>query len=425
MVNRPIVNIFGKLNYALFLALLIALPLPRMILQPIAVAFIIAWVLECRFLSKPMSPMGPISPIKLALPGLLLVALTLWEALSLLWAPDTQAGLSIIERHWPFVILVLIPLFGFNEHYRTERLLPTLFAASVASVPLYIFTYYWVWNYDAVIWFRPDLIRPFEFPSFHGITSLMKLRSYYCLVLTLSILMTPLLYRQYIKRYPRWEVLLTLGIADAVMLTGMLMTGSRSALLTLAVTSIFLLFINYRKRLRWYWSLLIVLVGLSVGIAGLVLNPRFEILASTDIRSLNLAEANQFTEPRPYLWATALRHLEDYGLFGMGAGQHSAFMMEQFREAGNEYFLEQGYGPHCQYLSTWMCLGPLAVVLLLAVFVLIPRVYRGRARFSAHAVAFLFAFSLLFDDLLERMDSILIFLVWMLLLYIIETEPAQ
>ena len=425
MVNRPIVNIFGKLNYALFLALLIALPLPRMILQPIAVAFIIAWVLECRFLSKPMSPMGPISPIKLALPGLLLVALTLWEALSLLWAPDTQAGLSIIERHWPFVILVLIPLFGFNEHYRTERLLPTLFAASVASVPLYIFTYYWVWNYDAVIWFRPDLIRPFEFPSVHGITSLMKLRSYYCLVLTLSILMTPLLYRQYIKRYPRWEVLLTLGIADAVMLTGMLMTGSRSALLTLAVTSIFLLFINYRKRLRWYWSLLIVLVGLSVGIAGLVLNPRFEILASTDIRSLNLAEANQFTEPRPYLWATALRHLEDYGLFGMGAGQHSAFMMEQFREAGNEYFLEQGYGPHCQYLSTWMCLGPFAVVLLLAVFVLIPRVYRGRARFSAHAVAFLFAFSLLFDDLLERMDSILIFLVWMLLLYIIETEPES
>ena len=211
---------------------------------------------------------------------------------------------------------MLIPLFGFNEHYRTGRLLPTLFAASVASVPLYIFTYYWVWNYDAVIWFRPDLIRPFEFPSFHGITSLMKLRSYYCLVLTLSILMTPLLYRQYIKRYPRWEVLLTLGIADAVMLIGMLMTGSRSALLTLAITSIFLLFINYRKRLRWYWSLLIVLVGLSVGIAGLVLNPRFEILASTDIRSLNLAEANQFTEPRPYLWATALRHLENYGLFG-------------------------------------------------------------------------------------------------------------
>ena len=33
--------------------------------------------------------------------------------------------------------------------------------------------------------------------------------------------------------------------------------------------------------------------------------------------------------------------------------------------------------------------------------------------------------SLLFDDLLERMDSILIFLVWMLLLYIIETDPES
>ena len=39
----------GKLNYALFLALFIALPLPRVFLQPIAVAWVIAWVLECRF----------------------------------------------------------------------------------------------------------------------------------------------------------------------------------------------------------------------------------------------------------------------------------------------------------------------------------------------------------------------------------------
>jgi hypothetical protein len=63
--------------------------------------------------------------------------------------------------------------------------------------------------------------------------------------------------------------------------------------------------------------------------------------------------------------------------------------------------------------------------LLLAALILIPRVYRGRAHFSAHALAFLFTFSLLFDDLFERMDSILIFLVWMLLLYIIETDPES
>ena len=439
MVNRPIVNIFGKLNYALFLALLIALPLPRMILQPIAVAFIIAWVLELRFLPGASSRSNGRSGLRLegsnfpfsifhfplALPGLLLVCLTLWEAISLLWAPDTQAGLSIINRHWPFIILVLIPLFGFNEHYRTSKVLPALFASCVASVPLYLFTYYWVWNYDAVIWFRPDLIRPFEFPTFHGFTSLMKLRSYYCLVLMLSMLSTPLLYRQYLQRYPRWEVLVTLGVGNAVMLAGILMSGSRSALLSLAVTAIFLLFVNYRKRLRWYWSLLIVLVGLSVGIAGVVLNPRFALLSATDIHNLNLSEANQMNEPRPFLWATALRHIDEYGLFGLGAGQHANFMLEQYREAGNDYFLTQGFGPHSQYLSTWMCLGPLAVLLLLAVFVLIPRVYRGRARYSAHAVAFLFALSLLFDDLLERMDSILIFLVWMLLLYIIETDPES
>ena len=410
----------GKLSNALFLALLIALPMPRFILQPIAVAWIISWVLECRFVNKENWRWT-----NMAIPGVLLVILTLWEALSLLWAPDTTAGLSIIERHWPFVILVLIPFFGLNEHYRSDKVLPTLFAACVASVPLYLFTDYWVWQYDAVIWFRPDLIRPFEFPTFHGFTSLMKHRNFYSIVLTLSMLSSPLLYHQYIKRYARWEVLLTLGIGNAVMLAGILMTGSRSALLTLALTSIFLLFVNYRKRLRWWWSMLFVVVGLAIGIGGFVLNPRFDILKATDIHSLNLSEASQLNEPRPFLWATALRHMDEYGFFGMGAGEHVPFMQEQFRQAGNDFFLAQQFGPHCQYLGTWMCLGPLAVILLLAVFVAIPRVYRGCARFSAHALAFLFAFSLLFDDLFERMDSILIFLVWMILLYIIETSPES
>lgn len=417
----------GKLNYALFLALLIALPLPRVFLQPIAVAWAISWLLELRFLNCGKNQLSNCnsSNRQLAIPGLILVCFTLWEALSLLWAPDTQAGLSIIDRHWPFIILVLVPLFGFNEHYRTSKVLPTLFAACVASVPLYLFTYYWVWQYDAVIWFRPDLIRPFEFPTFHGITSVMKLRSYYCLTLMLSMLSSPLLYRQYLQRYPRWEVLFTLGVGNAVLLAGILMTGSRTALLSLAVTVIFLLFVGYRKRLRWWWSLLFVVVGLAIGIGGFVLNPRFEIFKATDMHNLNLSEANEMNEPRPFLWATALRHWDEYGFFGMGAGQHVPFMMEQYRQAGCNYFLTQQFGPHCQYLSTWMCLGPLAVVLLLAALVLIPRVYRGRAHFSAHALAFLFTFSLLFDDLFERMDSILIFLVWMLLLYIIETDPES
>ncbi len=424
---RTYQKLAGELNYALFYALLIALPLPRFILQPIAVAWIISWVLECRFV-----PEGGWPALRdhirthwpLTLPGVLLVVYTLWEALSLLWAPDTVAGLKLIERHWPFVILVLIPLFGFNEHYQSHKMLATLFAASVASVPLYLFTYYWVWNADAVIWFNHDLLRPFEFPSFHGFTSLMKLRGFYCIILMLSICSSPLLYRHYRQTYPRWKVMVTLGIGVAVMLTGMLMTGSRTALLTLFITALFLLFVGYRKRLRWWTQLLIIVGGLSIGVSALVFNTRFSLFTSADIEHLDLALATEQNEPRFFIWKAVFDHADEYGWFGLGAGQHIPFMMNLYQEAGNELFLRMAYGPHSQYLSTWMCLGPLAVLLLLAVFVLIPRVYKGRAHYSAHAFAFLFAFSLISDDLLERMDSILILLVWMLLLYLIETTSS-
>ena len=425
--------------------MLIALPLPRMILQPIAVAFIISWVLEARFLPFGKSNLQIYSftnsQIKKTIPGLILVCLTLWEAISLLWAPDTQAGLSIIERHWPFIILVLIPLFGFNDNYRPDRLLTTLFASCVSSVPLYLFTYYWVWNYDAVIWFDLTAMRPFEFPSFHGFTSLMKLRGYYCLILMLAMFSTPLLYKHYLQRYPRWEVLTTLGIANVVMLAGMLMTGSRSALLTFAITAVFLILVTLCSspkvgdgdRLRWrsmnklkvIFVLCSLFFVLSLGVAAVVLNPRFSLLTNTDIHNLNLADATDMKEPRLFIWKTVFDHADEYGFFGMGAGQHVGFLMDCYREAGNELFLQQGYGTHSQYLSYFMCLGPLAVIVLFLVFVSIPRVFKGRAHFSAHALAFLFAFSLLADDLLERMDSILIFLIWMLLLYIIETDTQS
>lgn len=413
---RTYQSLAGKLNYALFLALLIALPLPRMILQPIAVAWIISWVLECRFLNKERWHWN-----KQALPGILLVLLTVWEAISLLWAPDTQAGLRIIERHWPFIILVLIPIFGVNEHFRTEKMLPTLFAACVASVPLYLFVSYWVWNADAVIWFDHSALRPFEFPSIHGITSLMKLRSFYCIILMLSILSSPLLYRIYCRIYPKWEVLLTLGIADLVMVSGMLMSGSRSGLLTLVIAIAFLMFVMYRHKLKWWMQLLIIVVGLGVTVPTIIANPRFSTFLAPDIHNLDLSEASGLTEPRFYIWTAVVEHWQDYGSFGLGAGQHIEFMLERYREAGNDLFLNLEYGPHNQYFGFWMCLGPLAALLLLAAFILIPRVYRGAGRYTAHAFAFVFAFSMLSDDLLERMDSILIFLVWMVLLYVIES----
>lgn len=412
-------NWMGKLSFALFLAMLIALPLPRMILQPIAVAWIISWVLEGRFLQRANWRWTP-----LALPGLLLVVLTLWEAVSLLWCPDVSAGLRMIERHWPLVVLVVVPIFGLNANYRAEKVLPTLFAACVASVPLYLFTYYWVWNFDAVIWFRPDLIRPFEFPSFHGITSLMKLRSYYCIILMLAIFSTPYLYRQYRARYSRAEVVLTLGVADAVLIAGMLMTGSRSAILIFAVTTVFLMFVSYRRRLKWWWQVLVVVLGLSAGVASVVLSPRFYTFANVDFSELDLTDSDATREPRFYIWSAVMEHVGDYGLFGLGAGGHVPFLQEQYRQAGALMFLEQGFGPHSQYLSAWMCLGPMAVLLLLAAFVLIPRVYKGNGHFAAHALAFLFAFSMLADDLLERMDSILILLIGMVVIYVLETSAT-
>lgn len=418
-------SLTGKLSYALFLALLIALPLPRTILQPIAVAWIISWVLELRWMSEiPELRNNGKTKWRMALPGILLVLLTLFETLSLLWAPDTAAGLSIIERHWPFVIVVLIPLFGFNEYFRSQKLVATLFAACVASVPLYLFTSYWVYQYDAVIWFRPDLIRPFNFPWFHGFTSLIKLRGYYCLVLMLSIFSTPLLYKQYAEKYPRWEVLVTLGVANAVLFAGIFMTGSRSALLQFGLTAVFLLFVSYRKRIKWWWQALIAVVVLSVGIGTFVSNQRFRLLTHVNYHELDLATATDMDEPRLYIWHSIWEHRADYGFLGLGAGQHAPFLMERYAEAGNAYFLQMGYGPHSQYLSAWMCLGPLAPLLLLAVFVLIPRVFRGRAHNMAHAFAFLYAFSMLSDDLLERMDSIIIFIAWMLVLYAIETDKS-
>ena len=413
-------SLMGKLNYALFLAVMVVLPLPRMIVQPIAVAWVISWVLEGRFLQRERWRWN-----KMAWPGLLLVLLTVWEAVSLLWCPSVHDGLKVIDRHWPLVVLMLVPIFGLNEHYHADKMLRTLFAACVASVGIYLFTSYWVSNYEAVLWFRHDLIKPFEFPEMHGITSLMKLRSFYCLVLTLSMCSTPLLYGYYVQRYPRWEVILTLGVGNLVMLAGMLMTGSRSAVLFLAATAAFLIFVTYRKQWKWWVQMLVVLTGFAVGVGAVVLNPRFYTFLNVDMHHIVLSEFTDMKEPRFYIWATILRHLQDFPLYGLGAGQHINFLLDQYREAGNQLLVDMAYGPHCQYLGMWICLGPLAAVLLLGAFFVIPKVFKGAGHYSAHALAFLFALNMLTDDFLERMDSVLTLIVWFVLVYMIETTKTE
>jgi len=178
------------------------------------------------------------------------------------------------------------------------------------------------------------------------------------------------------------------------------------------------------SRLKWWWQMLIVVISLGAAVTTTVLNPRFSLITGTDMYDLDLKEATTMNEPRLFIWHTVLSHADEYPFFGLGAGCHRPFLEKQYETSGNELYIHMNYGTHCQYFSYWMCLGPLAVLLLIAAFFCIPRVYKGTAHYSAHALAFLFLFHMISDDLLERMDSILILLVWMILLHVLETTPS-
>ena len=404
---RRYTDILADCNYYLFLAVVALLPFPQIFLRYACVLWFVAWVLEGRWLRKPNSQ-SPISNLQSAIPFLLFGAWYGWKLLSGLWATDTAAWASQMERYISFSVMIPVGIWGVNERYNWRQAGKILVGGCVCAALFYpILLTVLLFHreiIDATNWVAPWDYSSFDWLYFYQINlSHIKHRLFLSSVEIMGIMIATKLW--FNERRQLWftaSVLLTCSI---------LLSGSRQALISLVVIAIIALFFLLAQRIKWYYAAGIVIVALVIGGMALSFHPRF--------RTLNIQ-----SDERTLLWETALQHPMDYFWRGFGGGQDGVQLFSAFPESkAPEYFTVRGHC-HNQYLQELREGGIVGLILFLLAWISVPLCASKKQKELAILFTVLFACNMCTECMFAKYCGVALWSVGLLFL-LLQTDAAR
>ena len=401
----------GILSFVTFMLLILSLAFPWSFSQPLFTIWLIAWFLECRWLNLKNFRFG-----KPLIPVLLLCGFVAWEALSLLWTQDISSGKSELERHLPMFGMLLMSLFGWNEHYKAYRLKTALLVGCLVALVSYSMVVYWHVHMGTI---NQDWMFTYWTMFGEGPVQFLKHRLYLCIVLMLAVFFSGDVYHHFAQQYNKYSCLATIGIADAILLTAIFLTGSRSTILLLPIVALVWLAIKLPARIRWYVISGVIVLFIISGSLLVRYNWRFNSMKHDIEILLTQKTADPAVyEQRVYIWSTVLRHADEYGLAGLGAGSSDKFLIKCYEQDNYPY----RFGSHNNYLYVWMDYGYIGLVLLLLAMIAVPLFHTGIARTNAALCCALFGWSMFTENLLTMMSALYILFALVAIIQISQHE---
>ena len=249
-------TILGQISFVCFLLLCFLLPFPWHFAQPVAVAWIVAWALECRWVQP-----KHFSFTKNHIPLLLLIGFVVWEVVSLLWTNQVEDGKHEIEKHLPILGILLVGLFGTDKTYKPILIKKAVYIGCLVSIVAYTILIYWCKENPYIPVFRDYFVYDIWSIFGDGPFLLIKHRLYYCLVLTLALCFSGDLYQYYKAQYSSLSALLTFIIGDLILLVTIVLTGSRTMMMLIPIIAIIALIFNSRRWMQWGMIALLLACG--------------------------------------------------------------------------------------------------------------------------------------------------------------------
>lgn len=398
------------------MVLMATLPLPRKVAQVAMIVWAVTWLLEGRFLKRENLQWG-----KALYPAIGLALLVLAEIISILWGghfPDSQVSLLIL----PFILL-----FGTNELYDWRTLSRIFIGACVGSIFLYGFTLYWTMNQAYMLTDEVAGLAPFQLSYFDYYLSYIKHRLYYSTLLSIAIVLVVMLFSERWKQRKQvkepWQNnvwMIADVIAVVLMVAAIVVTKSRAGLLTLLlVVAVAVMRYVTRRYSRW-WNIAIIAVFVASVLGFWKWHPRMQNVRLSDVTHIEEHLTGDNVQPRLIIWYCALRDLSDYLWTGNGVGNAKAYLSERYQQVGYDYGVYKHYSAHNQYLLTLLDIGIFGLLLLIAVWIVLPIVQpKGtKARTLALYFAIIWGTNMLTDDLLLRIEGIVYVCVFFVLISI-------
>ena len=426
-----------KLNFFLFLLLLISLPFPALFARQAYIVWFLFWLLECRWLHKPalVDYIQRQHTKRLLIPIAGTMALLFLTVLSILWAQDKTETLHSFYRLCSFLPLVCVSLWGVNKYYQPAVIMRTIVLSSVASIGVYLFVYFWLRNPQHT-WnaFCQTPINHIDWLSLNNLTLCIKHRLYYTMWLCISIPCLLWLYPDAKQRYGKWEARCLTVLLTAILLIGIYWTGSRQGLINacalFAVMAILHTPTQWGKRhipyAKYITSFAMVL---CVGVGILCLFTFHPRMKQYSIKQWFVVEETRkdspSIEPRIAIWFTFFEHSKDIPICGVGVGNASHYMTEKYAEKGWERYENRSFSPHNQYLTVWLELGIIIALCFTIFCVATPLCYTGEARHWAIYATIIAMCSMCTENILGKVEGIHFIVITLLIAYLLQSkEPA-
>ena len=401
----------GQFNYALFLVVVALLPFPQIFLRYTCVAWIFAWLLEGRWLSKPNW-----QDWRKMLPFFMFGGWYLWKIISGLWADNLNAYSWQLERYMAFGLLVPVGIWGVNKYYNWKHVCIVLASSCVLAVGVYVFTLFWVGNANFVNQpFGTVRIQPLTSEFFANKISYIKHRLFLCSVEMMGIVSLLYLRKDIINKLGNVKGWILIVLAVAIMITLILITGSRASILSgIALLAVWALYKLPIRRIRYKIAFLLLAGG--IGLFALSLHPRMENFDYEQLFSIR--DTNHKHNVRINIWGAVLDTPQDYSLYGLGAGQSIPYLRKKYEDLGLVQYARVAYASHNQYLAEWMEIGIPGLIFFVLAWISLPCFTQKRARKSAMMLFTLYALNMLTDCMWGMFDGIALWCVWMVLIRI-------
>ena len=401
-------SVMGQVNYALFLVIVALLPFPQIFLRYACTAWLICWLLEGRFLTKPNK-----EDWRKMMPFLMFGGWYIWKIVSGLWADDLRAYNWQLERYMMFGAMIPIGIWGLNAHYNWKQICKVLAISCVAAAIIYAFTLYWVLNARTFSLSNTLPFRPLTFEVFADKISHIKHRLFLCSVEMLGVMALLYIRKDIIQKYGKvvgWGLIIA---AIAIIITLIVATGSRASILSgIALLSVWALYKLPIRRTRYKIAFLILAGGL--GLFALSQHPRMKEFEIEQLCSTQ--ESVMSNNVRLNIWGMALENPREYSACGLGAGQTTPYMQAKYEEKGLIEYVKRKYATHNQYLEEWIEIGIPGLIFFILAWISIPYFTQKRARKSAIMLITLYALNMLTDCMFGRFDGIALWCVWMVLI---------
>lgn len=396
-------DIVGRINWGLFLVAVAALPFPQVFIRYALVVWLVAWVLELRFL-QPLN----VKRSTLIVPFCLFALWYAWRALSGLWAPDHRAWSFMMERYMTFALILPVGIWGVNEHYNWRTAAKVLAISSAASVVIYAI-------FLTILYHNPQYVQHFHYDAWHTDynnwyecftynSSCLKHRLFWCTTLLIAS----------ITCFQAWQKpYITIPLA-IVMLASIPLSGSRQMIFSLAAVIIIALvyFIHQASYIKHKHlvSILAIFAILAIGTIAFMNHPRMKELLAGEMTTERLTGP----EPRVGIWQLALSSPQDYFWTGVGGGQSVNYLEKKYDEHHMALFKERHYHAHNQYLEELMELGIFGLLLFIMAWIAIPICAQGIGRRTAIYFVTICALNMLTDCMWGKFDGIALWAITMI-----------